>query len=243
LRKRITALAAVGALVLAANAAAAGWNSSVPFTNQVASVPVDGAGYPDPDGTPEPGTCTAGSMNSNRSESWIAVQPGTENALGMSKFFFDKYSTFYNFYLGAYTITNGAVGQNTFLPGYDCVTTKSQEMPPSWTNNTDPVVDFDSQGRAYSISLPFNAYWTNLHPNGAISGDYSDDLGKTWTRSAGADKFGFIEQRDEPVPRRLRGQAVGGRQQVFGVAVSRPRLRDVGDLQRPGHQAPPVRVA
>jgi hypothetical protein len=132
-------------------------------------------------------------MNSNRSESWIAVRPGTENAVGVSKFFFDKYSTFYNFYNGAYTIEDGKVVQNTFLPGYDCVTTGSQEMPPSWTNNTDPNVAFDSQGRAYQISLPFNAYWTNLHPNGAISGDYSDDLGRTWHRSQGWDKFGYIE--------------------------------------------------
>ena len=132
-------------------------------------------------------------FNSNRSESWIAVKPGTEDAVGTSKFFFDKYSTFYNFYNGAYTIKNGKASGNTFLPGYDCVTTGSQEMPPSWTNNTDPNVAFDSQKRAYQISLPFNAYWTNLHPNGAISGDYSDDLGKTWHRSQGWDKFGYIE--------------------------------------------------
>ena len=193
MRKLFAALVGLAALVVAANASAAGWTSSVPFTNQVASSPVPGAGYPAADGIPVPGECGPGSMNSNRSESWIAVKPGTENAVGTSKFFFDKYSTFYNFYLGAYTIQNGQVAGNTFLPGYDCVTTGSQEMPPSWTNNTDPNVAFDSQGRAYQISLPFNAYWTNLHPNGAISGDFSDDLGKTWTRSKGADKFGYIE--------------------------------------------------
>jgi hypothetical protein len=193
LSKLFAALVALAALAVAANASAAGWTSSVPFTNQVASSPVPGGGYPAADGIPVPGECGPGSMNSNRSESWIAVQPGTENAVGVSKFFFDKYSTFYNFYLGAYTIQNGQVAGNTFLPGYDCVTTGSQEMPPSWTNNTDPNIDFDSHGRAYQISLPFNAYWTNLHPNGAISGDFSDDLGKTWTRSKGADKFGYIE--------------------------------------------------
>jgi hypothetical protein len=193
LRKLAFALAVGAALSAASTAFGAGWSSSVPFTNQVASAPVPGAGYPDPDSTPDPGTCGTGMMNSNRSESWIAVKPGTEDAVGVSKFFFDKYSTFYNFYNGAYTIQNGKVGQNTFLPGYDCVTTGSQEMPPSWTNNTDPNVAFDSQGRAYSISLPFNAYWTNLHPNGAISGDYSDDLGRTWIRSRGSDKFGYIE--------------------------------------------------
>lgn len=142
---------------------------------------------------PVPGKCGQGSFNSNRSESWIAVKPGTEDAVGVSKFFFDKYSTFYNFYNGAYTIKDGVVQGNAGIPGYDCVTTGSQEMPPSWTNDTDPNVDFDTKGRAYSISLPFNAYWTSLHPNGAISGDYSDDLGKTWQRSQGADKYGYIE--------------------------------------------------
>jgi hypothetical protein len=193
LRRLAVALAAGAVLAAATSAYGAGWSSSVPFTNQVASAPVPGAGYPDVDGAPVPGTCAPGMMNSNRSESWIAVNPGTEDAVGVSKFFFDKYSTFYNFYNGAYTIRNGRAGENTFLPGYDCVTTGTQDMPPSWTNNTDPNVDFDSQGRAYSISLPFNAYWTNLHPNGAISGDYSDDLGRTWHRSTGADKFGYIE--------------------------------------------------
>ena len=54
-------------------------------------------------------------------------------------------------------------------------------MPPSWTNNTDPNVDFDTQGRAYQVTLPFNAFWANLHPNGAIGAVYSDNLGRTWT--------------------------------------------------------------
>lgn len=53
-------------------------------------------------------------MNSNRSESWIAIKPGTENGVGVSKFFFDKYSTFYDLYNGAYTIKNGkAVGKRS----------------------------------------------------------------------------------------------------------------------------------
>jgi len=192
-RRLIVALVVAGALAVVSSASAGSWTTSVPFTNAVASSPTAGWGYPAADGLPVPGTCTGGSFNSNRSESWIAVKPGTEDAVGVSKFFFDKYSTFYNFHLGAYTIENGVVTGNVGIPGYDCITTGSQDMPPSWTNNTDPNVDFDTQGRAYQISLPFNAYWTNLHPNGAISGDYSDDLGKTWTRSRGADKYGYIE--------------------------------------------------
>jgi hypothetical protein len=224
LSKLLAALVALTAFVVAANASAAGWTSSVPFTNKVASSPVPGGGYPAADGLPVPGTCTSGLMNSNRSESWLAIQPGTENGIGVSKFFFDRYSTFYNFYNGAYTIENAKVVQNTFLPGYECTTTGTQEMPPSWTNNTDPNVAFDSQGRAYQISLPFNAYWTNLHPNGAISGDYTDDLGRTWHRSQGWDKFGYIEFLNNQT-----SLAVGGfedKQWVAANAVATSKYRD-----------------
>lgn len=55
-------------------------------------------------------------------------------------------------------------------------------MPPSWTNVTDPNVAVDTLGRAHQMSLPFNAYWTNLHPNGAIDLSYSDDLGHRWIK-------------------------------------------------------------
>jgi hypothetical protein len=184
--------AAVFVLVAAASAGAAGWSSSVPFTNQVASSPAPGGGFPDPSGVPTPGTCTSGMMNSNRSESWLAVQPGTENIVGVSKFFFDRYSTFYNFYLGAYTIPKGKPAGNVMIPGYECTTTGTQDMPPTWTNNTDPNVAFDTRGRAYQITLPFNAYWTNLHPNGAIGAVYSDNLGKTWTVANGGQYVEFL---------------------------------------------------
>ncbi len=170
------------ALAACASASAGGWSSSVPFTNQIASSPVRGGGYPVPDGAtaPTPGTCRLGNYNANRSESWIAVQPGTENLVGASKFFFERWSTFYDFHLGSYSIPNGTPSGNAQVTGYDCISTGTQDMPPSWTNNTDPNVDFDSQGRAYQATLPFNAYWVNLHPNGAIGVVYSDDLGRTW---------------------------------------------------------------
>ena len=50
---------------------------------------------------PNPGTCQAGTLDSNHSESWIAVQPGTENLVGSSKFFFAKYSKFAVVRIGA----------------------------------------------------------------------------------------------------------------------------------------------
>jgi hypothetical protein len=173
---------ALAVLVAAGTSAAGAGAQPWPFvgTNTVASSPTSGGGYPDPDGTPEPGTCTTGSFNSNRSESWIANDPGTENLVGTSKFFFDIYSTFYNFYLGSYTILDGTPVGNNQVQGYDCISTGTQAMPPSWTNTTDPNVDFDTQHRAYQTVLPFNAYWTNLHPNGAINVSYSDDYGASW---------------------------------------------------------------
>src|SRR5215468_4265065 len=80
-------------------AAANAWQSSVPFTNQVASSPMSGGGYPVPAGSrvPDAGTCGPGPFNANHSESWLAVKPGTDALVGTSKFFFDKYSTFYMF--------------------------------------------------------------------------------------------------------------------------------------------------
>jgi len=204
----IAVAAGAAALVLAAAAGAApGWGS-VPFTNQVASSPFQAGGYPVPPGAtaPEPGTCRLGTYNANRSESWIAVKPGTEDLVGTSKVFFEKFSTFYDFHLGSYTIKNGKPSGNNIVQGYECVSTGTQEMPPSWTNNTDPNVDFDSQGRAYQVTLPFNAYWVNLHPNSNIGIVYSDDLGRTWVKGNGGEplehapnwsslSFGFVEDK------------------------------------------------
>ena len=190
----VFALAAIVAGIVAASAPAGGWNSTVTFTNQVASKPVKGGGYPVPPGqtAPDPGTCRLGDYNSNRSESWIVVKPGTEDLVGSSKFFFETFSTFYDFHNGSYSIPGGVPGPNAHITGYDCISTGTQEMPPSWTNNTDPNVDFDSRGRAYQVTLPFNAFWANLHPNGAIGVVYSDDLGRSWKVGNGANYVDFL---------------------------------------------------
>ena len=184
------ALAAVVAVAMTCAAtASAAWETPV-GTNVVADAPITGGGYPVPPGStkPDPGTCRPGLYNSNRSESWIAVKPGTERLVGTSKLFFEKYSTFYDFHLGGYAIVNGAVTGSSQVQGYDCVSTGTQAMPPSWTNNTDPNVDFDTQGRAYQTTLPFNAFWEGgLHPNGAIDLSYSDDLGLHWIKGNGGE--------------------------------------------------------
>src|SRR5262249_53182577 len=73
------------------------------------------------------------------------------------------------------------------VQGYECTTVGTQEMPPSWTNNTDPNADFDTQHRVYQTTLPFNAFWEGgLHPNGEIDVSYSDDYGRTWVKGNGA---------------------------------------------------------
>jgi hypothetical protein len=165
------------------------WSASVPFTNVVASSPTTGGGYPVPAGArvPAAGTCRPGPFNANHSESWLSVKPGTEDLVGTSKFFFDKYSTFYMFYNGAYQIPGGTPTSDNQVQGYDCVSTGTQAMPPSWTNTTDPNSDFDTQGRVYQTMLAFNSFFdgTKLHPDGEIDVSYSDDLGRSWVKGNG----------------------------------------------------------
>src|SRR5436309_2627825 len=107
------------------------WATAVSFSNAVASTPVLGGGYPVPDGSnaPVPGTCGPQMLNSNRSESWITVKPGTEDLVGSSKFFIGKWSTFYDFHLGSYEISNGVTVSNNQVQGYECTTLGgSQDM-------------------------------------------------------------------------------------------------------------------
>ena len=203
----VPAQAAGGAAVNRPNATPQ-WAFPATATNTVVRAPTTGGGYPVPPGAtaPTPGTCRAGTFNANHSESWLAVQPGTENIVGSSKFFFEKYSTFYDFYLGSYFIQNGAPVNNQIIQGYDCTTVGTQDMPPSWTNTTDPNVAFDSKGRVYQTMLPFNAFWANLHPNGAINVSYSDPPYNQWVTGNGGQpleqspnasslQFGHVEDK------------------------------------------------
>jgi hypothetical protein len=186
-KKLQTALVLVAALALAVQVTAAG--AAPVVKNVVASSPVNGGGYPVPPGAslPTPGTCGPISLNANHSESWLAAKPGSETLVGSSKFFVDRYSTWYDFYLGAYSMPNGSPAGNVQMPGFDCVSNGgTQAMPPDWTNNTDPNNDWDTQGRVYELNLPFNAYWSGgMHPNGAIALTYSDDNGETWSQGNG----------------------------------------------------------
>src|SRR6266498_2697188 len=185
----VALFAAVATPSAGANASARAWSANVAFTNVVATSPTSGGGYPVPPGSrvPVAGTCRAGPFDANHSESWLAVEPGSEDLVGSSKFFFDKYSTFYMFYLGATQILDGTPSGNNQIQGYDCVSTGTQEMPPSWTDTTDPNLDFDTKGRVYQTMLPFNSFFdaTKLHPDGEIDMSYSDDMGRHWVKGNG----------------------------------------------------------
>src|SRR5438105_1359500 len=193
-KRLLLALAVLGALASAGSASAA-W--STVGSSAVASSPVLGGGYPIPPGStkPIPGTCGEQLLNSNHSESWLAVKPGTEDLVGDSKFFMNKWSTFYDFQLGSYTILDGSPVANNQVQGYECTTVDGpdpQAMPPSWEDNTDPNVDFDTGAlgtqpvRAYMTTLPFNAFWEGgMHPNGEIDVSYSDNMGRNWVRGNG----------------------------------------------------------
>ena len=65
----LTGAGLAAAPVTSAAASGSGWTSSIPFTNQVASTPATGGGYPVPPGQtfPNPGTCRAGTLDSNHS--------------------------------------------------------------------------------------------------------------------------------------------------------------------------------
>jgi hypothetical protein len=209
--RRIAVAAALAFGLVAANAATASaqlWSPGPPAANTVVSKPSTGGGYPVPPGqeAPDPGTCRAGQYNSNFSESWVAVKPGTEQLVGVSKFFFETFSTFYDFHNGSFWINNGVPMTANQVQGYDCISTGTQEMPPSWTNNTDPNADFDTQGRVYMVTLPFNAFWANLHPNSNIAISFSDDMGQHWIKGNGgeplehapnwtAKSLGFVEDK------------------------------------------------
>jgi hypothetical protein len=185
----IVFLAAGATPAAGATGSAGAWTANVAFTNVVASSPTTGGGYPVPTGSRVPlaGTCRAGPFDANHSESWLAVKPGSEDLVGSSKFFFDKYSTFYMFYLGATQILGGTPSGNNQIQGYDCLSTGTQDMPPSWTDTTDPNLDFDTKGRVYQTMLPFNSFFdaTKLHPDGEIDISYSDDLGRHWVKGNG----------------------------------------------------------
>jgi hypothetical protein len=220
-----------------------GRTSSVPSTNQVAGSP-NGGGYPVPPGQtyPSPGTCGPGTLDSSHSESWIAVKPGTEDLVGSSKFFFDKYSKFYNFYLGTYRILGGKpVGDNQ-VQGYDCASTGTQAMPASWTDVTDPNVAFDTKGRAYQTTLPFNAFWADRRCG--PTGRSTSPTPTTWASTGSRRTAGRDLEQSPNAPARQAGHVEDKQWTAsHAAALAADRRGPAGDArhgpedQRLGHHA------
>ncbi len=152
-------------------------NAGIP--NNQASSPTTGGAL---DNT---GACVANAAyNNHRSESWIAIDPNNPSHLvGLSKFFFDP--VFYLFHLGSYVSTNaGKSWTNGLITGFDCQSAPTN----SWTDTTDPIVAFDSEGTVFSLILPFSFTYNSKGnqvfgtvPNDAISMVKSTDGGSTWT--------------------------------------------------------------
>jgi hypothetical protein len=160
-----------------------GGPDNLPFSEQVVSSPVSGGGYP---GTaPAPGGCEEGLYDSNFSEASLALRPGSEQLVGGAKAYFSQWSTWKAQHTVSFAIDGGRASTH-FVGGYDCVTTGSQDMPPSWTNVTDPTGVWDTKGRVHQLTLPYNAYWGSVkEPNGDVGYVYSDDGGRTWVKGNG----------------------------------------------------------
>jgi len=179
------ALAAALAIVTptAATASRVPLTGPVVATERVVSGTMDSGGYPG--AAPAPGGCTRGHYDANYSETALAREPGSDRLVGAAKAFFGAYSTYKAQHTAAFTI--GRTGSGTHpVGGFDCVTTGSQAMPPSWTNVTDPNLEWDTRGRVQQVVLAYNAYWgTVQRPNGNIYSTYSDDAGATWITGNG----------------------------------------------------------
>ncbi|MEP7178722.1 MAG: sialidase family protein [Pseudonocardiales bacterium] len=158
---------------------AATWSDKVPFTRRVVSSPTPGGGFPSRRGHYEPGTCQPGMYDANFSESTLAARPGDERLVGASKFFFGRFSTFYNFTTGTFDLSGDH--RSHIVNGYDCITTHTQTSPPTWTSTTDPTLAFDRRGRLYDVVLAFN--WYRLDGNVYLS--HSDDSGHHWVKGNG----------------------------------------------------------
>jgi hypothetical protein len=166
-------------------AAAGGWAQGVPFHAQVVSSPVAGGGYPG--AKPAPGGCVKGPYDSNFSEGALALRPRSDRLVGGSKAFFGRWSTDKARHTVSFSVSRASrhghrLRANThFVGGFDCASTGTQKMPPSWTNATDPNLVWDTRGRVYQLVLAYNAFWgTVKRPNGNVYSVYSDDVGRTW---------------------------------------------------------------
>ena len=214
----------------------ASWSASVPFTNVVASSPTTGGGYPVPPGSrvPEAGTCREGPFNANHSESWLAVKPGTEDLVGTSKFFFDKYSTFYMFYLGAYQILGRDAVRQQPGPGLRLHLDRHAGHAAELDRHDRPQRRLRHQGprlpddAAVQLVLRRDEAASGRRDRRVLQRRPGPPLGEGQRRRAAR----AAEQRLGEAGRARRGQAMDRRQPHRRQPVPGPRLRGLGGLQR-----------
>ena len=103
--KRLVLMIAVTAALMSAAPAAADW--SVPVgSNVVADQVIPGGGYPVPPGatSPTPAPAGPGSTTPTAPSPGSPSSPARSRSSATSKLFFENFSTFYDFHLGAYAI-------------------------------------------------------------------------------------------------------------------------------------------
>lgn len=185
-RHLLAVLTVVGGLSLAAalpTGPASASADRVHARESVVSGTMTSGGYPGV--KPTPGGCVAGPYDANYSETALALEPGRERLVGGAKAYFGPWSTYKASHTASFSF--GPEGPATHpVTGFDCVSTGTQAMPPSWTNTTDPNLEWDTRGRVHQVVLAYNAYWGDVpSPNGDVYGSWSDDGGRTWTTGNG----------------------------------------------------------
>lgn len=174
----VSTMAVTAVLALSSAGAAMAGDHEVSFTERVVSSPTEGGGYPGE--APAPGGCKKGKYDSNFSEAFIALKPDSEQLVGGAKAFFEKWSTWKSSHTVSFVMSDKE-DTTHLVNGFDCISAGTQDMPPSWTNVTDPNFVWDRKGRIHQLIMAYNAYWGSVkEPNGDIYGVYSDDNGKTW---------------------------------------------------------------
>jgi hypothetical protein len=136
--------------------------------------------------------------NNDHSESWIVVDPtNPDHLVAVTKFFFDP--QYYLFHVGVQVSRDGGRSwSNAILPGFDCHSAPRN----SWSDTSDPVVAFDSEGNLYSAVLAFNLQYnstgdqSNCCPAAEVSIVKSTDGGGRWTVANGGQPLAFFPTSD-----------------------------------------------
>ena len=229
---------AVAAAFAVAGAGSAGadalWQTSVPLTNEVVSKPVVGGGYPfrraRPPPTRAPAAPGATTRTSRSLGSPSSRAPRISSAPRSSSS--RRSPTFYDFHLGSFTIEDGPVdgepgpGLRLHLhrhPG-DAAELDQQHRPERRLRHQGPRLPGDA-----ALQRLLGQPAPELEHRRLLQRRPRPALGHRATAASRSSRNQLVQHR----PRVRRGQAVGGRQPHPRQPLPGPRLRRLGDLQRP----------